>query len=74
MFLFRGEFGCLLYTGDFRWEALSEKANKSKIMLKSALKGSKLEILYLDNTYCHPSYAFPSRLYAAQQVLSVTCH
>ncbi|KAK4797039.1 hypothetical protein SAY86_029365 [Trapa natans] len=71
MFLFRGDFGSLLYTGDFRWEAMSEKANKSRIILKSAINGSKLDILYLDNTYCHPSYAFPSRLCAAQQVVNI---
>ncbi|PKI37974.1 hypothetical protein CRG98_041647 [Punica granatum] len=71
MFLFRGEFGCLLYTGDFRWEASIEKAYTSKIILLNAIKGSKLEVLYLDNTYCHPSYAFPSRVDAAKQVVDI---
>lgn len=68
MFLFRGEFGCMLYTGDFRWETSSEKAEIGRTMLLDALKGEKVDVLYLDNTYCNPSYVFPSREAAAQQV------
>lgn len=68
MLLFRGEFGCLLYTGDFRWETSSEKANIGRTTLLKALKDDVVDILYLDNTYCNPSYSFPSRDIAAQQV------
>ena len=68
MFLFRGEFGCLLYTGDFRWETTSKRAEIGRTMLLNALKDDVVDILYLDNTYCNPSYAFPSRAIVAQQV------
>lgn len=68
MLLFRGDFGCLLYTGDFRWEMSSERANKGRIALLNALEDNTVDVLYLDNTYCNPSYAFPSREIAARQV------
>lgn len=68
MLLFRGDFGCLMYTGDFRWEMSSERANKGRIALLNALEDNTVDILYLDNTYCNPSYAFPSREIAARQV------
>lgn len=68
MFLFRGEFGHTLYTGDFRWEAADEKAQKGRRMLLDALNGAKVDVLYLDNTYCNPIYSFPSRQVAAQEV------
>ncbi|KAF5741470.1 DNA repair metallo-beta-lactamase family protein putative isoform 1 [Tripterygium wilfordii] len=71
MFLFRGNFGCLLYTGDFRWEADSERAKKGRTILRDALKNDVIDILYLDNTYCNPSYVFPSREVAAQQVVDI---
>ncbi|KAL4620279.1 hypothetical protein ACB092_06G141800 [Castanea dentata] len=71
MFLFRGEFGCLLYTGDFRWETTSKRAEIGRIMLLNALKDDVVDILYLDNTYCNPSYAFPSRAIIAQQVIDI---
>lgn len=68
MYLFRGEFGFMLYTGDFRWEKTSRRAQIGKTMLLNALKNEKIDNLYLDNTYCNPSYSFPSREVAAQQV------
>lgn len=68
MYLFQGDLGCVLYTGDFRWEITSERAKLSKSMLLDALNGEKVDILYLDNTYCNPSFSFPSRKDAAQQV------
>ncbi|KAJ4982224.1 hypothetical protein NE237_033061 [Protea cynaroides] len=71
MFLFRGDFGCILYTGDFRWEATSERANLGKNMLLNALRGDKVDFLYLDNTYCNPLYSFPPREFVAQQVIDV---
>lgn len=68
MLLFRGDFGCLLYTGDFRWEASNERAEIGRNTIVKALKDDVVDILYLDNTYCNPSYAFPSREVAAQQI------
>lgn len=68
MFLFRGEFGCLLYTGDFRWETISEREKIGRTMLLKAVNEVAVDILYLDNTYCNPTYAFPPREVAAQQV------
>lgn len=68
MFLFRGDFGCLLYTGDFRWETTSARAKLGRNMLLNALKDSAVDLLYLDNTYCNPSYDFPPREVVAQQV------
>ncbi|CAH9094780.1 unnamed protein product [Cuscuta europaea] len=71
MYLFRGEFGCMLYTGDFRWEETSDRALIGREMLLNALKDVKLDYLYLDNTYCNPAYTFPSREVAAKQVLNI---
>ncbi|KAF4394378.1 uncharacterized protein LOC115698822 isoform X1 [Cannabis sativa] len=71
MFLFRGDFGCLLYTGDFRWEATSDRAKMGRSMLLNALNDAAVDILYLDNTYCNPSYDFPPREVAAQQVVDI---
>ncbi|KAK1388949.1 5' exonuclease Apollo [Heracleum sosnowskyi] len=71
MYLFQGEFGCMLYTGDFRWERTSKKAQFGKNMLLNALRDKKIDNLYLDNTYCNPSFMFPSREVAAQQVVDI---
>ncbi|KAI3812205.1 hypothetical protein L1987_16912 [Smallanthus sonchifolius] len=71
MYLFRGAFGITLYTGDFRWEVTSEIAQMGKNMLLKALKNDKIDTLYIDNTYCNPSYSFPSREVAAQQVVNI---
>jgi len=70
MLLFRGDFGCVLYTGDFRWEAGCEKARIAKNMLGVALKehDGDVDVVYLDNTYANPTYDFPTRSVAAQQV------
>lgn len=68
MYLFRGEFGCMLYTGDFRWEKTNPRAQIARSMLLEALKDEKMDTLYLDNTYCNPSFCFPPRDVAAKQV------
>lgn len=68
MYLFRGEFGCVLYTGDFRWESGSKATENGRAVLLDALKNETLDKLYLDNTYCNPQYSFPSREDAAKQV------
>ncbi|XP_058210720.1 uncharacterized protein LOC131323105 isoform X2 [Rhododendron vialii] len=71
MYFFRGEFGCMLFTGDFRWEPTSTRAQIGRSMLLNAIGNDKVDILYLDNTYCNPSYSFPSREVAAKQVVDV---
>ncbi|KAK9133698.1 hypothetical protein Scep_013226 [Stephania cephalantha] len=71
MFLFEGEFGRLLYTGDFRWEGTSERALEGKSVLVEALKGGTVDFLYLDNTYCNPSFLFPPREVVANQVVKI---
>lgn len=68
MYLFRGEFGSMLYTGDFRWETNSDKTQSGKNQILSILEGDKLDIVYLDNTYCNPLFSFPPRDVVAQQV------
>ncbi|MBA0794194.1 hypothetical protein Gohar_018545, partial [Gossypium harknessii] len=67
MFLFRGEFGCMLNTGDFRWEKNCERAKLEKEMLLNALKDDAVDVLYLDNTYCNPTFQFPPREVAVKQ-------
>jgi len=56
--------------GDFRWEAGCEKARIAKNMLGVALKehDGDVDVVYLDNTYANPTYDFPTRSVAAQQV------
>ncbi|XP_076909717.1 uncharacterized protein LOC143567097 [Bidens hawaiensis] len=71
MYLFRGAFGITLYTGDFRWEVESEITQMGKNMLLNALRNDRINTLYIDNTYCNPSYSFPSREVAAQQVVNI---
>jgi DNA cross-link repair 1B protein len=68
MYLFRGDLGCMLYTGDFRWELRCERARAAKKALLDALAGDTVDVLYLDNTYCHPSLSFPPRPIVAEQV------
>ncbi|KAF7038113.1 hypothetical protein CFC21_048336 [Triticum aestivum] len=71
MFLFRGDLGCRLYTGDFRWELGCDKARTAKKALLDALAGDTVDVLYLDNTYCHPSLNFPPRRVVAQQIVDL---
>ncbi|WOK91897.1 5' exonuclease Apollo [Canna indica] len=71
MYLFHGAFGLVLYTGDFRWESSSKRAELAKKMLLDALQGNTVDVLYMDNTYCHPSLSFPPRHVAAQQVIDI---
>lgn len=48
-----GEFGCILHTGDFR---------ASKEMLTSTpLRNAKVDLLIIDNTFCHPRFDMPPR-------------
>ncbi|XP_062450824.1 5' exonuclease Apollo isoform X1 [Rhea pennata] len=58
MFLFEGAFGTILYTGDFRYASAMQQ--------EPALRGRRLDRLYLDNTHCHPGRSLPSRRHAAR--------
>ncbi|CAN8257527.1 unnamed protein product [Cochlearia groenlandica] len=69
MFMFRGDFGCFLYTGDFRWEC--DVVEEAKNTLVEAIKEYPVDILYLDNTYCNPIYSFPCRTVAAHLVTDI---
>ncbi|KAJ7546170.1 hypothetical protein O6H91_08G028100 [Diphasiastrum complanatum] len=74
MYLFRGEFGCILHTGDFRWDVnINGCSNFSerKEQVEALLGGDRIDYLYLDNTFCNPRYSFPTRFEAAQQVLAL---
>ncbi|XP_062207085.1 uncharacterized protein LOC133908889 [Phragmites australis] len=71
MYLFRGDLGCMLYTGDFRWELGCDKARRAKQALLDALGGDAVDVLYLDNTYCHPSLNFPPRPIVAEQMVDI---
>ncbi|KAH8490275.1 hypothetical protein H0E87_022707 [Populus deltoides] len=65
------EFGCLMYTGDFQWEVDSKRAKDARSRLLNVLKNETVDVLYLDNTYCNPSYDFPTREVATQQVVDI---
>ncbi|WVZ68576.1 hypothetical protein U9M48_017502 [Paspalum notatum var. saurae] len=71
MYLFRGDLGCMLYTGDFRWELGCDEARRAKQALLDALDGDTVDTLYLDNTYCHPSLNFPPRPVVAEQMVNI---
>ncbi|KAK1261046.1 DNA cross-link repair protein SNM1 [Acorus gramineus] len=71
MFLFNGDFGKVLYTGDFRWEIKGNRAQMAKYMLLRTLGKDKVDFLHVDNTFCHPSFSFPPREVAAQQVVDI---
>ncbi|XP_051135264.1 uncharacterized protein LOC127254281 [Andrographis paniculata] len=71
MYLFRGKFGYMLYTGDFRWEAAGNEVQSGRTMLLDSLKKRTLNTLHLDNTYCNPRYSFPSREVASKQVVDI---
>uniref|UniRef100_T1J2U6 Protein artemis n=1 Tax=Strigamia maritima TaxID=126957 RepID=T1J2U6_STRMM len=51
MFLFEGDEGTVLYTGDFRWPS-----KKQSRYLKSGDDVKKIDSLYLDTTFCVPSF------------------
>ena len=63
MFVFEGYFGRILYTGDFRF--------CERFLTHSATKGKRFDILYLDNTYCDPKCAFPSRSSVTMTVMEI---
>jgi len=66
MFLFEGRFGRILYTGDFRYCG----PMLNDIQLNSLSNGS-VDVLYLDNTFCHPQCIFPSRKEAVVEIINI---
>uniref|UniRef100_A0A8B9C557 5' exonuclease Apollo n=1 Tax=Anser brachyrhynchus TaxID=132585 RepID=A0A8B9C557_9AVES len=59
MFLFEGAFGTILYTGDFRYTGAMQH--------EPALRGRRIDRLYLDNTHCRLRQPLPSRHCATRQ-------
>ncbi|KAJ6884808.1 hypothetical protein NC652_031721 [Populus alba x Populus x berolinensis] len=64
-------FGCLMYTRDFRWEVDSEREKDARSRPLNVLKNETVDVPYSDNTYCNPSYDFPTREVA---VLTINVH
>jgi hypothetical protein len=66
MFVFEGQFGRILYTGDFRF---------SGPMLHDetffTLCEKEIDVLYVDNTYFNPRCLFPTREEATAQILEL---
>ncbi|KAH7373196.1 hypothetical protein KP509_17G043700 [Ceratopteris richardii] len=71
MLVFRGDFGCIVHTGDFRWEHGSPKLKMMMKSLASAVGGHRVDLVHLDNTFCNPAFYFPARHVAAQQMVEI---
>ncbi|EFJ25145.1 hypothetical protein SELMODRAFT_100130 [Selaginella moellendorffii] len=71
MYVFHGEFGCVLHTGDFRWNNDRCTLEERKEALREAIGGAQVDFLYLDNTFCNPLFCFPSRNAAATRVIEL---
>jgi DNA cross-link repair 1B protein len=61
MFLFDGAFGRVLHTGDFRYSDEVEAVVRP-------LAGT-IDMLFMDCTYCHPDFTFPSQADVTAQIL-----
>ena len=66
MFLFEGYFGCVLYTGDFRY---SGSMLDNETFLSKCTRD--VNTLYLDNTFCNPRCTFPTRDDALKQIFDI---
>jgi len=66
MFLFEGNFGRILYTGDFRYCG----PMLYDIQLNSLCNGN-VDVLYLDNTFCDSRCIFPSREEAVVEIMRI---
>jgi len=68
MFVFSGYFGTLLYTGDFRF-------HPEHVCIGSlpSLRGG-LTRIFLDNTFCHPAFQYPSREAATREIIEAAVH
>lgn len=65
MFLFQGEFGNILYTGDFRY------CDRMMLDNDAFLQCSTIHRLYLDNTYCEPRCEFDTRQVATDDIIKL---
>ncbi|CAE8600822.1 unnamed protein product, partial [Polarella glacialis] len=71
MFVFSGYFGNVLYTGDFRLH--KDHAHLGAMPLLQR-QGGQLARIFLDNTFCHPSFQQPTREEVAKELLkSLSC-
>ena len=61
MFFFQGPFGNILHTGDCR---ATPSVTRSVLAL-----GQRVDVLYLDNTFCEPRFEFPTRDAAARDII-----
>jgi hypothetical protein len=61
MYLFEGYFGTVLCTGDFRYDPT----------LHDGLAQSRVDRVYLDNTFLDPVHDFPSREVALRSIVSL---
>ena len=66
MVLIDGPMGRMLHTGDFRREDFDSRAR-----LPASVTRAPIDYLFLDNTYCHPSCAFPDRATATREVVAM---
>lgn len=66
MFLFEGYFGKVLYTGDFRYKP--DMVNEGSLLADHL---EKIDVLYLDNTYCSPECMFPGRHEALEEIICI---
>ena len=64
MFLFQGYFGCVLYTGDFRYF-------DGMLDVHPFTNNIAINTLFLDNTYCDPQCEFPSKNEAKEMILEI---
>ncbi|XP_005105971.1 5' exonuclease Apollo [Aplysia californica] len=63
MFYFQGDFGNILYTGDFR--------GTPGVLDACQHLAGKVDTLYLDNTYSNPRCVFPSREECRQELIRI---
>lgn len=66
MFLFEGQFGRILYTGDFRY--CGPMLNDYAFLTHCT---SNIDVLYIDNTFLDPKCSFPSRQDAIIEILGI---
>ncbi|KAL5014675.1 hypothetical protein ScPMuIL_008945 [Solemya velum] len=67
MFLFEGDEGTVLYTGDFRWE---NNQAQGELSLKTGESVKEIKSLYIDTTFCSPENFFiPCRQNCVEAVL-----
>ncbi|WAR24993.1 DCR1B-like protein [Mya arenaria] len=67
MFLMEGYFGTILHTGDFRYQP----GMVHDTVLNKHVDCGKIDVLYLDNTYCSPRCTFPTREEVTANVINI---